>query len=300
MSSGRLHDLQHERPRLAALDREDEASGVEAAGGQHLLDDPREPVRLARDHGQETAAVVVVKLDVLAAQRHRGAVDGRERRPELMRDRGHELALQPLDAALLGEVAQRVDRPVGELDGRDRDPELPVAKLERERLGVLRSVDGGAGDRHERLDRRPAGKHLVRRASEGGRRSEPRHRRDRRVPEADDAGAVDEEDPVADVGQDARGPLPLLLHLLLQACSLEDVAGLVGDQLRDGDRDAVEPARRCDGIERQGPDRVALVADRHGKGAACADGLGQLHLQATLVGDLVDDQRPAPGSGTTG
>ena len=39
-----LHDLEREQPRIAVLDREDERARVEAARGQHLVDDAREAV----------------------------------------------------------------------------------------------------------------------------------------------------------------------------------------------------------------------------------------------------------------
>ena len=208
MRPGCLHDLERERPRVAVLDGEREAARVEPARREHLFDDPRQAVGLARDHGQQPAAMVVVKLDVLAPERHRRAVDRGERRSQLVRDHGHELALDPLDAALLGQIAKRVHGPVGELDGRDRDPELPVAELERQCLGVLGGVGGGAGDGDERLDRPPAGEHLLRPAAEDVVALEARDRRERGIPQPDDAGAVDEEDAVADVSQDSACALP--------------------------------------------------------------------------------------------
>ena len=166
VGAGRLDDLERERCRVAVLDGEGEAARVEPARCEHLVDDPRQAVRLPRDHGQEPPSMVFVEVDVLAPKRHRSAVDGRERRSQLVRDRGHELALEPLDAPLLGQVAERIDRPVRELDGGDRDPELAVAQVERQRLGVLGRVGGGARDRDERLDRRPPGQNVLRPAPE--------------------------------------------------------------------------------------------------------------------------------------
>jgi hypothetical protein len=47
---------------------------------------------------EQARALVVVEPDVGALQRHRRAVDRGERRAQLVRDRGDEVALQPLDA----------------------------------------------------------------------------------------------------------------------------------------------------------------------------------------------------------
>ena len=237
--------------------------------------------------------MVVVEVDVLAAEGHGGAVDGGERRSQLVRHGGDELALQAFDAPLLGEVAQRVDRAVGELHRGDGDPELPVAQVERERLRVLGRIGGSTGDRYERLDGRPAGEHVLRSPAQrvGGR--EPGHRGHGGVPEADHAGAVDEEHPVADVCEDAGGALAFLTHLLLEPHALQDVAGLVRDQLGDRNRDAVEPARGADGVEGQRPHRVPFVADRDDERAAGSEGAGELHLQTPFGGHLVDHERLA-------
>ena len=240
VGAGRLDDLERERARVAVLDREDEvpesrrlAASTWSTMRARRSDSPAMTARSRR-------AVLVVEVDVLAAQRHGGAVNGRERRAQLVRDRRDELALQLLDAALLGQVAQRVDGAVGELDGGDGDPELSVAELERERLGVLGRVDGarwlrvpaarsppspGRTSCGRRPSDLPASERPVIAATAGFQR--------RTTPDA-----VDEEDAVADVREHARCALALLAHLLLQPGALEDVAGLVGDQLGERDGDA--------------------------------------------------------------
>ena len=194
---------------------------------------------------------------------------------------------------LLRQVAQGVDRAVGELHGRDRDPDLPAAEVERQRLGVLGGVDRGARHGHERLDRRPAGEDVLGPKAEHLAGVETGDRGDRGVPEPHDARAIDEEDAVADVCEHPRRPLALLAHLRLEPDALEDVACLAGDQLRDRQRDSVEAPRSGDGIERQRPDSGPLMPDRDDEGAPRADRAGELHLQPTFAGHVPDDQRPA-------
>ena len=82
----------------------------------------------------------------------------------------------------------------------------------------------------------------------------------------------------------------LLPHLLLQASALQDVAGLVGDQLGDRDGDAVEPARRRQCVERERPDGPPLVADRHDERALssgrarCIFSINSLATSVTMTG----------------
>ena len=76
-------------------------------------------------------ALRLLELDVAALERQRRAVDRGERRAQLVRDGRDEVALQLLDRALLGHVAERVDRAAGERDGRDREPALAALHVER-------------------------------------------------------------------------------------------------------------------------------------------------------------------------
>src|SRR5207253_7770960 len=71
--------------------------------------DPRQ--RLARDGDdlQKALRGVGVDPEVGAPEGLRGAVDRRQRRPQLVRDRRDEVALQLLERPLLRHVAKRVD-----------------------------------------------------------------------------------------------------------------------------------------------------------------------------------------------
>ena len=158
---------------------------------------------------------------------------------------------------------------------------------------MLGRVDRGARDGHQRLDRRPPGEDVLRPQADDLPRVQAGDRGDGGIPEPHDPRPVDEEDAVADVRQHARCALALLAHLVLQPDALEDVAGLVGDQLGDGECDRVEAARRLDGVEGQRPDGVALVADGDDEDAPCAERPGELHLQAPLAGDVPDHERLA-------
>ena len=92
--------------------------------------------------------LLVAEHDVLAPERHRSAVDRRQRRAELVRDGRDEVAPQLLDRSLLGQIAERVDGAVGELCRRQREPELPVGTVDGERLRPLAGlVERPAGER---------------------------------------------------------------------------------------------------------------------------------------------------------
>ncbi len=115
-----LGDLGHDRGRVAPLDLDLHPTRLEAACPEDVVDDPREPVRLARDHIEETVALLRLHRDLAVAKRHRRAVDRGERRPQLVGDGRDEVRLQLLDRALVRHVAERVDGAAREADGRDR------------------------------------------------------------------------------------------------------------------------------------------------------------------------------------
>ena len=150
-------------------------------------------IRASRSDSPEITSSIpcllgVVERDVVALQRHRRAVDRGERRPQLVRDGRDEVALQLLDRPLVGEVAERVDGAVRELGGGEREPELAARAVDRERLRPV----AGLAERPAAPAPASAGAPTI---------SASREARDalrRRVPEPDDAVAVDEEDAVAD------------------------------------------------------------------------------------------------------
>ena len=123
----------------------------------------RQPAGLLDDHVEQLVAQLGLELDVVAAQRERGAVDRGERRAQLVRHGRDEVLAHRLERALLGEVAERVDGAVLVADRGDREPELAAVELERNALRPRRLA--GAARRGTRgSDRVPAGDRGRRRA----------------------------------------------------------------------------------------------------------------------------------------
>ena len=160
-----------------------------------------QPVGLVDDHGEQALAVLLG--DPFALHRHRRAVDGGERRAELVRDGRDEVRLERAQALLLGHVAERVHAPLLEADAGERQPQLASAELDRG--GARRRLrDGRPGaHRHELLDLLPVRQHAIERQPGRGVLGDARDRRGGRVPVLDDAAAVDEHDALADVGERA-------------------------------------------------------------------------------------------------
>src|SRR3954468_19654496 len=111
-----------------------EAVGLGLPPQEGVVDDGGEPVGLACDHLEEAGALRLGDDDVLSAQRQRGARNRSERRPELVRDRGHEVGLERLDRTLFGQVAERVDAAAVERNAGDREPEGAVVHFHRQRV----------------------------------------------------------------------------------------------------------------------------------------------------------------------
>src|ERR671922_631414 len=177
---------------------EPQPAGVELVRQQDVPDDPRQPLALERDHFQQPVRRRHVEVDVAPAQRLRAAVDRRERRPQLVRDGGDELALQGVERALLGQVAERVDDAIVELHARDADPELAGGELQRHRR-ITRGRPGLRRHRYPVHELVPAWEHLRDPPPEDVDDAEPGDRLRGRVPVLDRAWAVDEEDTVVDV-----------------------------------------------------------------------------------------------------
>ena len=143
----RLNDIVDERDRVAVLDRDVQRVGIEPRGPEDVVDRPRKPVGLPRNDIEQVRALVVGERDVLAAERHRCAVDRSERRPQLVRHGRDELGAHRLERTLLGQVAEGVDDPVRHDDPMDREPELTAAEVEWQRLRPRRDPSLG-GKRH--------------------------------------------------------------------------------------------------------------------------------------------------------
>ena len=124
--------------RIAALDRDRHLAGVELSGDEQVVDDRPQPVGLGGDHAEELIPDRRIELDVRTPNRLRRAVDCGQRCPQLVRDRGDEVRLDLLERALLGQVAERVDRALLEADAGPGDPELAATELDRHGLGPHR------------------------------------------------------------------------------------------------------------------------------------------------------------------
>ena len=138
-----------------------------------------------------------------------------------MRDGRDEVALQLLDRPLLGEVPERVHGALRKLGGGEREPELAARPIERERLLPV----GGLRERPCAEDVRRARPcdHTLR---------ETRDALGRRIPEPDDAVAVDEEDTVADELERLRS-LGAALQLADEARVVHRHRGPPGQLLRE-------------------------------------------------------------------
>ena len=215
---------------VAALDLERELLGVEPARQEDVVHDPGQPVRLARDHAEQARTLLSGERVVALDKRHRGAVDRRERGPQLVRDRRDEVAPDLLEGALLGQVAEGVDGALGQADAGDREPELAPADLDRERLRAPRGRGRLGSDGDPRGQLPPARDDPVGIAAEHAARGKAGDRLGGRIPEPDDPVAVDHEDAVADVGENERRPRALL-RLAVQSRVVDREPRAPGDLL---------------------------------------------------------------------
>jgi hypothetical protein len=141
----------------------------------------------------------------LADREHR-AVDRRKRCPQLVGDRGDEVAPHLLQAPLLRQVAERVDRASREPDARDREPERASLELDRQRRRprpFLVDLDEVTrfGPARDRVRSPPTANRT------GG---EPGDRLGRGIPEDNHAGVVDEEDAFPKMRKNTGGLFALL------------------------------------------------------------------------------------------
>ena len=132
------HDLVHDRPDLGRGQVDLQVARVEPRHVQERVDDRGQPVGLGGDVPEERPALVLAEEHVLPEQRLGEAVDGGQRRPQLVRDRGDEVRLHLLDAPVGGDVAERED-PAGDGSGRiahhglrEREPHVLPAPHDRD------------------------------------------------------------------------------------------------------------------------------------------------------------------------
>ena len=103
MRARRLHDALEQLAAVERLGHDVEAPDVELVREQDLVDDAAEPVGLLDDERDEALASRFVEREVVTAQRLRRAVDGGERRAQLVRGGRDEFRLELVEAVVLGE-----------------------------------------------------------------------------------------------------------------------------------------------------------------------------------------------------
>ena len=148
------------------------------------------------------------QLAVAHEQRLGSAVDGGHRRPQLVRDRGDEVALLLLEPPLARQVAERVDDPVRACGPRrtratDRACRRATGSVARRAAAPCSATGIRATSASHSGKTSTTGTSQTCVAAHAG------HERRGAVPEADDAFAVDEEDAVADGVEHVRGLLAL-------------------------------------------------------------------------------------------
>ena len=101
-----------------AIEIERLLTGVEPRQPQQILDEPLHPLRVARDDLEEPAALVLV--GVALRQRFDVAANRGQRRAQLVRDVGDEVAADLIGAPQVGDVVQHEDDAVRDRAGRRR------------------------------------------------------------------------------------------------------------------------------------------------------------------------------------
>src|SRR5262249_22451447 len=94
--AGRLDDALDQLGGVEGLRLEVEPAGVELARQQNLVDDPAKALGLVGDQRDEAVTAALVEGEVVSEQRLRGAVDGGQRRPQLVGRGRDEARLQLL------------------------------------------------------------------------------------------------------------------------------------------------------------------------------------------------------------
>ena len=218
----------------------------------------------------------------MAQERLRGPVDRGQRRAQLVRGRGDEVGLHLLEVVHLGQVAERVDGSSVEVHARDRDPAISSVRLEGDHDLWLAGV-GRRRDR-DRVDRvLPPGNRVCRRVAEnvGGRNRGDRLRR--RIPEANHAAPIDEENAVGDVGDDPRG-IRALLDCAVEPSAIDREGDPAGDVL--GESEVVRAVRLAGLSSRKGQrsERPFLGSERDADGRARVDSAENRALLAAVRG----------------
>src|SRR5262245_25763292 len=243
VGAGGVDDARGDHSRVDGLDRQLEPPGVEVAREQEVVDDLGEAAGLVLDDLEQPVARLVADVDVLTADRDRGAVDRGQRRAQLVRDGRDEVGAHLLEGAVLGQVAEREDRSLVELDRREREPELAALDLDRHRLrarAVVRHPLRRLGVAGKSFDGLPADDLGPRQTGD---------RLCRLVPELHDAFAVEQHDPVCDRLEREGGARPVL-GFLVQPRALDRERRTLGERPRDVEVPLVEPPPGLVDLER--------------------------------------------------
>ncbi len=210
-----------ELSQVALLPPERHRPTVDLGRDENLLDDLGEPVGLRLDHRQQLGVEVWVGRAVRAPQRAHRAVDGRQRRAQLVRSGREEVAARALELTLARDVLQHEHAPVGKARLPRDEPALGAVTAQRQnRAAAL------PGERL--LDQRELGHDLRERAVERVGLRRPEVRAGGGIPVADRPLRVEQDDCVVDVLQRARrprSPLRRLAELALDVVERPDAAG---------------------------------------------------------------------------
>ena len=241
MHPRRLDDALDEVAGVEGLGFEVEPARVELVREQDLVHDPAQPLGLVGDQRDEALAPGLVEREVVPEQRLRRAVDGGQRRAQLVRGGGDEVGLDLLEPARVGQVAERVDRAAEEAHPGDRDPAFAARGLDRDQDLVVARV-GRRGDGNALDGGLPAGDRLGRGVADDVAGGDERDRLGGGVPEPHDADAVEQQDAVGDV-LEHPGRVGALLDLAVEPRPVEREGEPGGEVL--GERDVLGRVRRA-------------------------------------------------------
>ena len=249
--------------------RDVEAAGVELAGEEDLRDDRGQPVGLALDDLEERLTLLRQQVEVGTPERPGGAVDGGERRPQLVGGGGDEVAAGTLECVLFAHVPQREDDALVEGDAGDGQPALVLAGRERQRDRARALPFVGRGELHLRRELLPGRQQLPGPATDDLLLRHARDRGDRRVPVPHPSGAVEQHDAVADVRERERG-VCAQLGLAVEAGVLDSDRGARRELPRDLEVGVPEQAVAL-GNERERAERAVADGERNADPAAQLD-----------------------------
>ncbi len=178
---------------------------------------------------EKRAAAQILGDDVFALEGLRCAVDGGDRRSQLMGDGRDEICLELLQPPLLSQIAECVNSPLGEAHPGDREPELTTLQLDRKRRRRTSGRSRSARDADGLRERLPAENHFLDGAAEHSLGRNACDRLSGRVPKPNHSLCVDEEDAVGDIAEHP-GSLSALLGFPIEPSVLDRDCGAVSGE----------------------------------------------------------------------